>query len=138
MNIITQLSVQLFEGEVLICVSLLFQMQTTRSSYSLWNPQRQRPHHHQRACWKRLKRGNWSSKVAWLNAKLLLIYIFICTRGTTTTFTHHFNATLPPRSIVVKLRASARGAGGRGSIPDRVTPKTLKVGLCASQLGAWH
>ncbi len=28
----------------------------------------------------------------------------------------------PPRSTVV--RASARGAGGRGSIPDRVTPKT--------------
>ncbi len=28
----------------------------------------------------------------------------------------------PPRSVVV--RASARGAGGRGSIPDRVTPKT--------------
>ncbi len=27
----------------------------------------------------------------------------------------------PPRSVVV--RASARGAGGRGSIPDRVTPK---------------
>ncbi len=27
-----------------------------------------------------------------------------------------------PRSIVV--RASAQGAGGRGSIPDRVTPKT--------------
>ncbi len=26
------------------------------------------------------------------------------------------------RSVVV--RASARGAGGRGSIPDRVTPKT--------------
>ncbi len=28
----------------------------------------------------------------------------------------------PLRSTVV--RASARGAGGRGSIPDRVTPKT--------------
>ncbi len=28
----------------------------------------------------------------------------------------------PPRSVVV--RASARGAGGRGSIPDRVTPQT--------------
>ncbi len=28
----------------------------------------------------------------------------------------------PPRSIVVI--ASARGAGGRGSIPERVTPKT--------------
>ncbi len=28
----------------------------------------------------------------------------------------------PLRSVVVK--ASARGAGGRGSIPDRVTPKT--------------
>ena len=31
-----------------------------------------------------------------------------------------------PRIIVV--RASAWGAGGRGSIPDRVTPKTLKMG----------
>ncbi len=30
-------------------------------------------------------------------------------------------ATPPTYSIV---RASARGAGGRGSIPDRVTPKT--------------
>ncbi len=29
----------------------------------------------------------------------------------------------PPRSVVV--RASAQGAGGRGSIPDCVTPKTL-------------
>ena len=33
-----------------------------------------------------------------------------------------FKTTPPQRSIVV--RASARGAGGRGSIPDRVTPKT--------------
>ncbi len=33
------------------------------------------------------------------------------------TFTHR------PPSIIV-IRASARGAGGRGSIPDRVTPKT--------------
>ncbi len=32
----------------------------------------------------------------------------------------------PPRSIVV--RASPQGAGGRGLIPDRVTPKTLKMG----------
>ncbi len=35
----------------------------------------------------------------------------------------------PPRSIVV--RASARGAGGRGLIPDRVTPKDVKTGRFA-------
>ncbi len=35
---------------------------------------------------------------------------------------HHFKVRLPVRSTVV--RASARGAGGRGLIPDHVTPKT--------------
>ncbi len=32
----------------------------------------------------------------------------------------------PPGSLVV--RASAQGAGGRGSTPDRVIPKTKKMG----------
>ncbi len=40
----------------------------------------------------------------------------------------------PLRSTVV--RASARGAGGRGSIPDRVTPKTLKMG--GLRFSAWR
>ena len=35
---------------------------------------------------------------------------------------HFHDVTPPPGSIVV--RASARGAGGRGLIPDSVTPKT--------------
>ena len=41
---------------------------------------------------------------------------------------------LPPRSIVV--RTSARGAGGRGSIPDRVTPKMGKLG--GLHFSAWR
>ncbi len=59
------------------------------------------------------------------------------TATTTTTTT----TTLPPRSIAV--RASARGAGGQGSIPDRVTPEGVKSGkfallslaLCINELG---
>ncbi len=46
----------------------------------------------------------------------------------------YFGARPPLRSTVV--RASARGAGGRGSIPDRVTPKTLKMG--GLRFSAWH
>ncbi len=41
---------------------------------------------------------------------------------------------LSPHSRVV--RASARSAGGRGSIPDRVTPKTLKIG--GLRFSAWR
>ncbi len=45
-------------------------------------------------------------------------------------FLGHFNGVgPPPRSIVV--RASARGAGGPVSIPDRVTQKTYKNGRFA-------
>ena len=33
-------------------------------------------------------------------------------------------------------RVSARGAGGRGSIPDRVTPKTYKLG--GLRFSAWR
>ena len=36
----------------------------------------------------------------------------------------HYDPLPTGRSIVV--RASARGAGGQGSIPDRVTPKTYR------------
>ncbi len=42
---------------------------------------------------------------------------------------------IPPlRSVVV--RASARDAGGRGSIPARVTPKTYKMG--GLRFSAWR
>ena len=52
-------------------------------------------------------------------------------------YRHHAHYSVPPlRSTVV--RDSARGAGGRGSIPNRVTPKDVKWVVCASQLGAWH
>ncbi len=44
--------------------------------------------------------------------------------------------TPPLRRIHVVVRASARGAGGRGSIPDRVTPKTLKMG--GLRFSAWR
>ncbi len=40
----------------------------------------------------------------------------------------------PLRSIVV--RGSARGAGDQGSIPDCVTPKTLKMG--GLRFSAWR
>ncbi len=39
-----------------------------------------------------------------------------------------------PRSTVI--RESARGAAGRGLIPDRVTPKTLKMG--GLRFSAWR
>ncbi len=35
-----------------------------------------------------------------------------------------FNDTVPPPLRSTVVTASTRGAGGRGSIPDRVTPKT--------------
>ncbi len=41
-----------------------------------------------------------------------------------------------PSPCSIAVRASARGAGGRGSIPDRVIPKTLKMrGL---RFSAWR
>ncbi len=42
----------------------------------------------------------------------------------------------PLRSTVV--RASARGAGGRGSIPTASHQRHKRWKVCASQLGAWH
>ena len=50
-----------------------------------------------------------------LYATCILVYTVL------TILTPNFNRP-PLRSVVV--RASARGAGGPGSIPDRVTPKT--------------
>ena len=41
-----------------------------------------------------------------------------------------------PDSVMV--RASASGAGGTGSNPGRVIPKTLKMVLVATLLGAQH
>ncbi len=43
---------------------------------------------------------------------------------------------LPPPLRSTVVRASVQGAGGRGSIPDRVTPKTLKVG--GLRFSAWR
>ncbi len=56
---------------------------------------------------------------------------------TTVTSIHiyiQYEAKTAPRSTVV--RACARDAGGRCSIPDRVTPKTLKMG--GLRFSAWR